>query len=39
MESLIGAIYLDQGYDAAKKFISKFILKELPGIIENQSYR
>ncbi len=39
MESLIGAIYLDQGYDAAKEFISRFILKELPGIIENQSYR
>ncbi len=39
MESLIGAIYLDQGYDASKKFIDKFILKELPGIIENQLYR
>lgn len=39
MESLIGAIYLDQGYGAAKDFISRFILKELPGIIENQLYR
>ncbi len=39
MESLIGAIYLDQGYGAAKDFISKFILKELPGIIENRLYR
>jgi ribonuclease-3 len=39
MESLIGAIYLDQGYEASEKFISKFILKELPGIIENQLYR
>src|SRR3989344_3356436 len=39
MESLIGAIYLDQGYDASGKFIDKFILKELPGIIENQLYR
>ena len=39
MESLIGAIYLDQGYDASKKFIAQFILKELPGIIENQLYR
>lgn len=39
MESLIGAIYLDQGYDASEKFIKKFILKELPGIIENQLYR
>ena len=39
MESLIGAIYLDQGYDVSEKFIQKFILKELPGIIENQLYR
>src|SRR3989338_7771962 len=39
MESLIGAIYLDQGYDASEKFIKKFILKELPRIIENQLYR
>lgn len=39
MESLIGAIYLDQGYDASEKFIARFILKELPGIIENQLYR
>lgn len=39
MESLIGAIYLDQGYDASKKFIEKFILKELSGIIRNELYR
>lgn len=39
MESLIGAIYLDGGYDVSKKFIEKFILKELSGIIENQLYR
>lgn len=39
MESLIGAIYIDQGYDAAKEFITKFVLKELPGIIENRLYR
>lgn len=39
MESLIGAIYLDQGYEASDKFIKKFILKELSGIIENQLYR
>lgn len=39
MESLIGSIYLDQGYEASEKFIKKFILKELDGIIKNQLYR
>lgn len=39
MESLIGAIYLDQGYGSAQEFISRFILKELPDIIDNKSYR
>ncbi len=33
VEALIGAIYLDQGYEAAKDFISKFILIKLDGII------
>jgi len=39
MESLIGAMYLDQGYEPCEKFISKFILKELPMIIEKRLYR
>lgn len=39
MESLIGAIYLDQGYKPCEKFITKFILKELSMIIENHLYR
>ncbi len=39
IEALIGAIYLDQGYKPAEEFISKFVLKELPGIIENRLYR
>ncbi len=39
MESLIGAIYLDQGYEVSKKFIYKYIVKELPEIIENQLFR
>lgn len=39
MESLIGAIYLDQGYDAADKFIKKFVIKELSEIIEKNLFR
>jgi ribonuclease-3 len=39
MESLIGAIYLDQGYDQSKKFVNEFIIPELPNIISNELYR
>lgn len=39
MEALIGAIYLDQGYKKSEEFISRFIIKELPRIIEQQLYR
>lgn len=39
MESLIGAIYLDQGYEASKIFILRFIIKELPDIIAKELYR
>ncbi|HCP08442.1 MAG TPA: ribonuclease III [Candidatus Moranbacteria bacterium] len=40
-ESITGAIYLDQkekGYEAAKKFIMKNVVVELPNIIENKLY-
>ncbi len=39
IEALIGAIYLDGGYEPASQFISKFVLKELPRIIEGRLYR
>ena len=39
MEALIGAIYLDQGYEVASGFIHRFILSELPRIIEQRLYR
>jgi ribonuclease-3 len=38
IESLIGAIYLDAGYDTAAEFITKEVLVELPEIIEGGSY-
>lgn len=39
IEALIGAIYLDQGYEVAEKFINRFVIVELPNIIEQNLYR
>jgi len=39
VEAVIGAIYLDQGYEKSKEFIVKFIITELPVIIESKAYR
>ena len=38
-EALIGAIYLDQGYDAAAKFISEHILSKIDEILEAGTWR
>ncbi|MFH1171609.1 MAG: ribonuclease III [bacterium] len=38
-EAVIGALYLDQGYDAAKKFILPFVLEHLPRILDQKLYR
>ncbi len=38
-EAVIGAIYLDQGYDAAKDFITKHILVKIDKILEDGSWR
>jgi ribonuclease-3 len=39
LEAIIGAIYLDQGYESIKQFILKAIIKELPEILEKGTYR
>ena len=39
IEAVIGAIYLDQGYDAADEFIKRFIIGELAEIINQKLYR
>jgi len=38
-EAVIGAIYLDQGYDTAKEFIAKHILVKIDTILEEGSWR
>jgi ribonuclease III len=38
IEAVIGAMYLDGGYDKTHQFIDKQILVELPAIIESGSY-
>lgn len=37
-EALIGAIYLDQGWDSAKQFIKDNLLTELPHILKHKLY-
>lgn len=37
-EALIGAIYLDRGYEAATRFINKHLISLLPEIIEKKLY-
>ncbi len=38
IEAIIGAIYLDGGWDEAKKFIDSHIISILPNILENKLY-
>jgi len=38
IEALIGAIYLDCGYDTARKFVARWVLPKLPYILENGLY-
>lgn len=38
-EAVIGAIYLDQGYEAARQFISKHILSKTDSVIKEGSWR
>lgn len=38
IEALIGAIYIDRGYEISQQFISRWILPKLPYILENGLY-
>lgn len=39
LEALIGAIYLDQGYDAAEEFCMRFILRDLDQLLAAGKHR
>lgn len=38
LEAIIGAIYLDKGWDESKKFIEKHVITELPLILQHKLY-
>ncbi len=38
-EAFLGALYLDQGYEKCKVFIEENVIKELPQILKQGSYR
>ena len=39
MEALIGALYLDQGFEAVRPFVKKFVMSNLDEVLETKSYR
>ncbi|MDO8557958.1 MAG: ribonuclease III [bacterium] len=39
IEAVVGAMYLDLGYEAAREFIERVVIKELPRILEERSYK
>lgn len=39
IEALIGALYLDQGYQAAKDFITRFVIAEMPRVLKEKLYK
>ncbi len=39
IEALIGAIYLDQGFEVTKRFVTHFVLSHLDDILKSGSYK
>lgn len=39
IESLIGALYLDAGYEATKTFIERFVISHLQEVVDQKLYR
>lgn len=38
-EALLGALYLDQGYEVAEAFVAKHLYPKLEGVLANKSYQ
>ncbi len=38
IEALIGAIYLDQGYDISRQFVTRWVISRLPNVLEQGLY-
>ena len=38
MEAIIGAIYLDFGWEEAKRFVTEYVIATLPGILKKKLY-
>ncbi|MBY0111094.1 ribonuclease III [Patescibacteria group bacterium] len=38
-EAIVGAVYLDQGYDAAEVFLAKHLYPKLESVLEERSYQ
>ena len=38
-EAIVGAVYIDQGYDTAEAFIAKFLYPKLESVLEERSYQ
>lgn len=38
-EAVLGAIYLDQGYDAAEAFVAQHLYAKIDGVIENRAWQ
>jgi ribonuclease-3 len=39
MEAVIGAIYLDQGFEKMRPFVDKFVMSNLDAVLKNKSYK
>jgi ribonuclease-3 len=39
MEALIGAIYLDQGFEKMRPFVHEFVMSNLDGVLASKSYK